>query len=144
MKVLQKFITAFIAIFIVAISIIQFHHHDSDGSICMYMNHGNIEATHQHHHEVESTCSHNTFSCESHSCNEHEYDCGIKLSQVSSSKKFSLEEHSFSFIVLYNLLSEYLGVNSEKNTTYGNIYVSEPLSHSYYHFGGLRAPPAIS
>lgn len=144
----QIFISSIITFIVISTSILQYHHHDQYGNLCMYSIDkedycGEAENIDSSLSELfHSHCQHHSHSAKD-ADHEDESKCSLKLSQVSSTKQFSLKEHSHTFIILHEIFLSYLTEPLTEEVLITTDYKCPPLPSSHNTPTGLRAPPVL-
>lgn len=139
MKKIQIYISFIIIVLITVTSVIQYHHHDNEGRMCMYTSLGNNIS-----HENNSNGSH-------HYCNGHKHhndsnddsNCSAKLSQVNSPKKLNIKNTIPTFTVFINIVKYILQIPDQEITTLEVPYLKPLISPTFHKVHGLRAPPIL-
>ena len=88
---LQSYFAVLISMIFVSTSVIQYHHHDDNGAMCLYLFH-NVNVHHHAHNGCtarHSFCRHN----HKHSSEDDERNCSGKLGQIIASKQLSIRNH---------------------------------------------------
>lgn len=136
----QTAISLIVIIIMIGSSIIQFHHHDANGTMCMYFTSTQTSADAGHEHLYPSFCSggHSMEDSPGHD----ESRCSLKLSSVKDTKQISIKDFSSGVIILISLLINCcLEHKTADNPITGYLNFKLPDAH-VLHFQ-LRAPPAL-
>ena len=126
----HTFITLIVTTLVVLTSIVQYHHHDSDGAICMY-----ISEAHIMHEEQESSGN----SCKHH--DKDDSDCGAKLSNVNATKKISITDINLLVRNIGIIYSNLFELHENEIQTLIFAYNQPKFKFISPHVYGLRAPP---
>lgn len=140
---IQTLISLIVIIIMIGSSIIQFHHHDEDGAMCMYFPSGQASGAPVHEHLYPSCCSAD-HSMEN-SNHQDESRCSLKLSSVKDTKQLSIKDFSSGVITLIALLTDCcLEHKTSAVQPAGCEYTDFKLPESHVLHFQLRAPPALS
>ena len=127
-----------VAVFLFS-SVLQFHHHDIDGSVVVYE--ADTDASDDNHNDI---CLHH--NCNHHSTEHHSDDgcCTLKLSTQQASRPTNLQNVELCFSLLFlgimsNTISELF---AEKHPAHFFTKTIGSLSSLKYYSQGLRAPPS--
>ncbi len=144
----KQIVSVFVILIIMLTSILQYHHHDILGNVCLYAaqssNHCcDIDINTQNNDNHPLTASHGC-SGSNHSHNSDDSNCGMKLSNTNTVKQHSISGFQFCFILLNTLRITIIPTVSKADNSailysYGRVIL--PSLHS--HTVGLRAPPAL-
>ena len=140
---IQTIISLIVIIIVIGSSIIQFHHHDANGTMCMYFSSEQTAVNDSHEHLCSSCCTKEHSMEDSH--HQDESRCSLKLSSVKDTKQLSIKDFSSGVITLFALLTDCcLEHKTPDNFTIGYGYLNFELPESHVLHFQLRAPPALS
>ncbi|MGM9804373.1 MAG: hypothetical protein ACI308_09385 [Muribaculaceae bacterium] len=147
MKALKCILYSFVAMVFVLSTVLQFHHHDDDGSMCMCT------------HNDESVCIEHLSECDGASCHLSEThhqcadcDCSLHLgdTEVTSNNHSNFVEN-LSNLHVHPLMNAVLTVVQQVVLTQLATHASWPdvrcigsVSKAHVNGCGLRAPPAMA
>ncbi len=141
---IQTLISSIVIIIMIGSSIIQFHHHDANGTMCMYFSSAQTTATSGNHEHLYPSCCSKDHSMED-SQHQDESRCSLKLSSVKDTKPLSIKDFSSGVITLIALLSDCcLEHKTSDKLPVGYGYTDFKLPESHVLHFQLRAPPALS
>lgn len=124
----------FVIFLISATSVLQYHHHDIDGGLCVVFHECDHSSDEQNSGFEHSDKNHNENS---------EKNCGAKLSQLAASKEIH-EVKPAVFSLIMEILVDFSLIESlDKNEHCSIIWIAHPIKTLIYKSIPFRAPPFL-
>lgn len=145
MKCALRILYSLVAIVFLACTIVQFHHHDDDGSMCMRI-HSDFCAAEAHSHAHDCPPAGEQMSQQHHHCPDSECSLHLDDTEISNINKLpandhSAHSHSIMCAVLCACLSTFHLFNSQHSSWPKVQIIGHVISASGLGWA-LRAPPA--
>lgn len=148
MKPLQTCTYIFVAAVVLITSILQFHHHNAIGNMCLFDSESSC-CTHSHSSTdndtpfVAKSCS-ASHSHNAQSDNDNDNNCGLKLSKMNAQKECKLlPTFNSDFIIIFDIISKYFIPDNINENIFNTVDIKFKLPKKHILNSALRAPPVL-